>query len=101
MKLTNAQFGALSTLHLHGDKEAIEIIGPPAMSGVRSTKLECYFMERRTMAALEDAGLIRVTRALPQSPKDATGRSGRARRKIVIAITHKGRAALSACMKVG
>lgn len=101
MKLSNAQFGALSTLNDYGQKAAIEVIGPPAMNGNRYIKLECHFMATKTMAALEEARLIHVARQPGTAPKDAVGRKGKTRRKVIIAITDKGRAALSACMKVG
>jgi len=94
-KLTDAQFGALCTLRDHGPKDAVEVLNPPAMDGPRKIKLECHFMAWPTLDRLEQLGLINVQRGPARMPKDAVGRSGKARRPVVITISDKGRAAVA------
>ena len=95
MKLTDAQFGVLHTLRSFGPKEAIEVLGPLGMDGKRKTKLEWNVASGPTLAALEAAGLVAVQRMPTTAPKNAVGKRGKTRRVLRIAITDKGREALS------
>jgi hypothetical protein len=90
MKLSDAQFGALSTLRDHGPINAIEVAGPVDMSGKRKVKLECHVFNSATLAKLEGAGLVAVSRSEIYRPTDATGREGRHRRNVCISITADG-----------
>jgi len=90
MKLSDAQFGALSTIHNHGPINAVEVAGPADMSGKRKIKLECHVLNAATLAKLEGDGLVAVTRGEIYRPTDATGRKGHPRRNVCISITSDG-----------
>jgi len=90
MKLSDAQFGTLTTLREHGPVNAIEVAGPAGMDGKRKTKLECHLLNAATLAKLEGAGLVAVSRSEFYRPKDATGRAGKPRRNVCISITAEG-----------
>lgn len=90
MKLSDAQYGALSTLREFGPVNAVEVLGPPAMDGKRKVKLECHVLNVTTLAKLEDAGLAAVSRGVIYQPTDATGRKGHQRRNVCISITAEG-----------
>jgi hypothetical protein len=80
----------------HGPKEAVEVVGPPAMDGSRKMKLECNLMPWPTLNRLEQLGAISVERSDFYRLKNAVGKSGLKRRNLRITITDAGRAALSA-----
>lgn len=90
MKLSDAQFGVLSTLNEFGPVNAVEIEGSLGMDGTRKAKLECHVLNAATLAKLEDAGLVAVSRGTTYRPTDATGRKGRPRRNVCISITADG-----------
>ena len=94
MKLTPAQFATLHTLNEFGSKTATEIVLPPAMDGSRKVKLQWNVANQRTLAVLEAAGLVVVSREPARRPVNAVGRNGHARRALTISITDAGRAAL-------
>lgn len=96
MKLTDAQFGWLSTLSEFGPSDAIEVVGPPAMDGSRKVKLESHLGSTVTLSALERSGLVAVRRQSFGRPQNAVGKRGHERIQIRITITDEGRAALAA-----
>lgn len=95
MKLSDAQFGALSTLQQFGPNDAIEVIGPPRMDGTREVKLQWNGASGATLGKLEAAGLVSVNRKPLGRPRNAVGKPGRPRRGLTISITDAGRAALA------
>lgn len=90
MKLSDAQFGALVSIREHGPINAVEVAGAPGMDGKRKVKLECHLLNVVTLAKLEQAGLVAVSRGEIYRPKDATGRNGHPRRNVCISITSDG-----------
>lgn len=96
MKLTPAQHGTLHTLKEFGPQSAVEVLMPPAMDGSKRVKLEWHCATGPTLAALESAGLVRVSRKPIEAPKNAVGKRGHKRRALTISITDAGRAALAA-----
>lgn len=90
MKLSDAQFGALSTLYQHGPINAVEVAGPAGMDGKRKIKLECHALNVATLTKLEAAGLVAVSRGDIYRPTDAAGRKGHPRRNVCISITAEG-----------
>lgn len=96
MKLTDAQFGFLSTLQEFGPRDAIEVVGPPAMDGKRKVKLESHLGSSATLAALERAGFVDVRRESLGRPKNAVGKRGHERIQLWIKITDSGREVLAA-----
>ena len=96
MKLSDGQFGALSTLAQFGPKTAVQIAGPVGMDGKRKLSLQWNVATAATLTKLVDAGLAVVVPGEIERPTDATGRKGRPRRTLTISITEAGRAALAA-----
>lgn len=95
MKLSDAQFGALSTLAQFGPKELVEIHGPRGMDGRRKITVQ-GLMSAPTLAKLEQAHLIAVDRSGKGSrPVNAVGKSGNLRFSLIVSITEAGRAALA------
>lgn len=90
MKLSDAQYGALVSIREHGPINAVEVASAPGMGGKRKVKLECHILNVATLAKLEQAGLVSVTRGEIYRPKDATGRNGHPRRNVCISITADG-----------
>jgi DNA-binding MarR family transcriptional regulator len=95
MKLSYAQFSVLHTLDMHGPKSAVEVILPEGMDGKRKTRLEWNMATGPTLSKLESAHLVTVSRTPLPTVRSAVGRSGHPRRKLTIAITDAGRAALA------
>lgn len=93
--LSAAQFSALHTLREFGAKSATEVVLPPAIDGSRKVKLEWSVATGPTLAKLEAAGYVRVTRKPVATIRDAVGRKGRERRALTIEITDAGRNALA------
>ena len=96
MKLTASQFGVLSLLAEFGPRDAVEVLLPPAMDGKRKVKLEWHAAAAPTLAALEAANLVDVSRSQAERPKNAVGKRGHPRRHLFISITEAGRQALAA-----
>lgn len=90
MKLSDAQFGALISLREHGPINAVEVASAPGVDGKRKIKLECHVLNMATLAKLEQAGLVAVSRGEIYRPRDATGRNGHPRRNVCISITSDG-----------
>lgn len=72
------------------DEAAEGRAGPAGMDGKRKVKLECPALNAATLAKLEQAGLVAVSRGEIYRPKDATGRNGHPRRNVCISITADG-----------
>lgn len=96
MKLSPAQFGTLHTLAAFGPQQAVEVHGPRGMDGKRKIKLKWHAAPGPTLAKLEDASLVTVTRVDAGRPMNAVGKAGHRRINLTIAITDAGRAALAA-----
>lgn len=94
MKLTDAQFGALSTLERFGPKVLVEVHGPRGMDGKRRITVQ-GIMSAPTLASLEQAHLIAVDRGTSARPVNAVGRPGYLRFPLTVSITDAGRAALA------
>lgn len=94
MILSDAQYCALTSVRDHGPINAQEVLQPPAMDGSRKVKLECHLMAAPTLAKLEAAGFVSVSRGEIYRKSDATGRKGNKRRSVCISITDDGIAAL-------
>lgn len=94
MKLSDAQWGALHQIVKHGPISAEEIIMPPAMDGSRRTKMRCHCLTAATMARLENAGFVTVTRTAEARPVNAVGKSGHRRNSLIVDITEAGRTAV-------
>jgi hypothetical protein len=94
MILSDAQFGALTTVRDHGPINAQEVLQPPKMDGSRRVKLECHVLTSPTLEKLETAKLVAVSRGEIYQKEDATGRKGNKRRNVCISITADGLAAL-------
>jgi hypothetical protein len=90
MKISDAQFGALSTLREFGSINAVEVRVPDDMNGKFKVKLECHVMNVATMRKLEAAKLVAVSRGATYQLTDATGLRGHARRNVCISITADG-----------
>lgn len=90
MTLSDAQFGALISIREHGPINAVEVASAPGMDGKRKVKLECHVLNMATLAKLEQAGLVAVSRGEIYRPKDAAGRNGHPRRDVCISITAAG-----------
>lgn len=95
MKLSDAQFCALTTVRDHGPVTGTEVAGPQSMDGKRSHKLECHVMNKATLAALSADGLVAVSRSPLPRRKNAVGKVGHPRTAVKISITEKGREALN------
>ena len=95
MTLTDAQFGTLHRLAEHGPAEAIEVAGPRGMDGKRKVKLQWDGTSKSALDKIEAAGWVKIERTPLPTPINAVGGKGNPRRKITIAITDAGRAALA------
>lgn len=94
MKLTDAQFGALSTLAQFGPKELVEVHGPRGMNGIPKITIQ-GIMSAPMLAKLTAHGLVSVSRKPVPAPKNAVGKRGNARFSLTVSITDAGRAALA------
>lgn len=94
MKLTDAQFGALSSLSDHGPQELIEVHGSRGMDGKRKITVQ-GIMTAPTLARLEQAHLVSVDRSGGTRPVNAVGKAGHLRFSLTVSITDAGRAALA------
>jgi hypothetical protein len=94
MILSDAQYGALTTVRDHGPINAQEVFQPPKMSGERRVRLECHVMSAPTLAKLEAAKFVAVSRGEIYQKADATGRKGNKRRNVCISVTADGLAAI-------
>lgn len=95
MKLSDAQFGALSTLREFGPIRAVEVQGPRGMDGKRKTKLECHVMNIATLSKLQSDGLVTVSRTPLPRVKNAVGKVGHPRIALTITATETGISALN------
>lgn len=95
MRLTDAQFGVLSSLLDHGPSKGVLSSGPPTMDGTRKAKLECHLMTYPTLLKLEALGLVSVYRGEVRRAANAVGKRGTPKRDVVITLTDKGREALN------
>lgn len=95
MKLTPAQFGALSTLAQFGPKDLTEVHGPSGMDGKRKITVQ-GIMSAPTLAKLEQAGFVKVNRGISSRPVNAVGKPGHLRFPLRVEITETGRQALDA-----
>ena len=95
MKISDAQFSALSTLREFGPIRAVEVQGPPGMDGKRRVRLECRVMNNATLAKLQSEGLVDVSRKPLPRVKNAVGNVGHPRIALTITATEAGLAALN------
>ena len=96
MKLSDAQFGILDRLAVHGPATAIEIAGPRGIDGKRKVSLQWDGTSKASLDKIQAAGWVTIARKPLPAPVNAVGAKGNPRVQITITITEAGRAALAA-----